>query len=153
DQAVAAAASAFAEWRHASIAKRSQVLFAFRELFNAKKDELASIIVSEHGKVHSDALGELARGLEAVEFACGIPHLSKGGYSEQASTGIDVYSIRQPLGPVAIISPFNFPAMVPLWFFPIAIAAGNTVVLKPSEKDPSAANFLAQLWKDAGLPD
>nr|WP_257019265.1 CoA-acylating methylmalonate-semialdehyde dehydrogenase [Streptomyces sp. TLI_235] len=153
DQAVAAAASAFAEWRRSSVAKRTQVLFRFRELFNARKDELASIIVSEHGKVHSDALGELARGLEVVEYACGIPQLSKGGFSEQASTGIDVYSIRQPLGPVAIISPFNFPAMVPMWFFPIAIATGNTVVLKPSEKDPSAANFLAELWKEAGLPD
>ena len=117
------------------------------------RDELAAIIVAEHGKVHSDALGEVARGLEVVEFACGIPQLLKGGFTEQASTGVDVYSIRQPLGPVAIISPFNFPAMVPMWFFPIAIAAGNTVVVKPSEKDPSAANFLAELWSEAGLPD
>ncbi|MEU1621753.1 CoA-acylating methylmalonate-semialdehyde dehydrogenase [Streptomyces sp. NPDC008238] len=153
DQAVGAAAAAFKEWRHASVAKRSTVLFAFRELLNAKREELAAIIVSEHGKVHSDALGEIARGLEVVEYACGIPQLIKGGFTEQASTGIDVYSIRQPLGPVAIISPFNFPAMVPMWFFPIAIAAGNTVVVKPSEKDPSAANFLAELWKQAGLPD
>ncbi|MGW3246055.1 CoA-acylating methylmalonate-semialdehyde dehydrogenase [Streptomyces sp. NPDC001070] len=153
DQAVGAAAAAFKEWRHASVAKRTTVLFAFRELLNAKRDELAAIIVSEHGKVHSDALGEIARGLEVVEYACGIPQLIKGGFTEQASTGIDVYSIRQPLGPVAIISPFNFPAMVPMWFFPIAIAAGNTVVVKPSEKDPSAANFLADLWKRAGLPD
>ena len=153
DQAVAAAASAFTQWRNASVARRTTVLFAFRELLNARRDELASIIVSEHGKVHSDALGEIARGLEVVEYACGIPQLIKGGFTEQASTGIDVYSIRQPLGPVAIISPFNFPAMVPMWFFPIAIAAGNTVVLKPSEKDPSAANFLAELWKEAGLPD
>lgn len=153
DQAVAAAASAFTEWRTASIAKRTTVLFAFRELLNARKDELASIIVAEHGKVHSDALGEIARGLDVVEYACGIPQLLKGGFTEQASTGIDVYSIRQPLGPVAIISPFNFPAMVPMWFFPIAVAAGNTVVLKPSEKDPSAANFLAELWKEACLPD
>ncbi|SNS71645.1 CoA-acylating methylmalonate-semialdehyde dehydrogenase [Actinacidiphila glaucinigra] len=153
DQAVGAAAAAFKEWRHASVAKRTTVLFAFRELLNAKREELAAIIVSEHGKVHSDALGEIARGLEVVEYACGIPQLIKGGFTEQASTSIDVYSIRQPLGPVAIISPFNFPAMVPMWFFPIAIAAGNTVVVKPSEKDPSAANFLAELWKQAGLPD
>ncbi|MFI2301347.1 CoA-acylating methylmalonate-semialdehyde dehydrogenase [Actinacidiphila glaucinigra] len=153
DLAVGAAAAAFKEWRHASVAKRTTVLFAFRELLNAKREELAAIIVSEHGKVHSDALGEIARGLEVVEYACGIPQLIKGGFTEQASTGIDVYSIRQPLGPVAIISPFNFPAMVPMWFFPIAIAAGNTVVVKPSEKDPSAANFLAELWKQAGLPD
>ncbi|MBY8879493.1 CoA-acylating methylmalonate-semialdehyde dehydrogenase [Actinacidiphila acidipaludis] len=153
DQAVSAALEAFQDWRHASVAKRTAVLFAFRELLNARREELAAIIVSEHGKVHSDALGEIARGLEVVEYACGIPHLTKGGFTEQASTGIDVYSIRQPLGPVAIISPFNFPAMVPMWFFPIAIAAGNTVVVKPSEKDPSAADFLARLWKEAGLPD
>ncbi|NUU20751.1 MAG: aldehyde dehydrogenase family protein, partial [Streptomycetaceae bacterium] len=153
DQAVSAAASAFASWRDASLAKRSQVLFRFRELLDANKDKLAEIIVEEHGKVHADALGEIARGQEVVEFACGIPHLQKGGFSEQASTGIDVYSVRQPLGPVAIISPFNFPAMVPMWFFPVAVATGNTVVLKPSEKDPSAANFLAALWKEAGLPD
>ncbi|MFC5909293.1 CoA-acylating methylmalonate-semialdehyde dehydrogenase [Streptacidiphilus monticola] len=153
DQAVATAVEAFAGWRHASIAKRTTVLFNFRELLNRRKDELAAIIVSEHGKVHADALGEIARGLEVVEYACGIPQLLKGGFSEQASTGIDVYSIRQPLGPVAIISPFNFPAMVPMWFFPVAIAAGNSVVVKPSEKDPSAANFLAELWKEAGLPD
>lgn len=153
DQAVSAAVEAFPAWRGASVAKRSQVLFAFRELINSRRDELASIIVSEHGKVHSDALGEIARGIEVVEYACGIPQLTKGGFTEQASTGVDVYSIRQPLGPVAIISPFNFPAMVPMWFFPLAIAAGNTVVLKPSEKDPSAANFIAELWKEAGLPD
>ncbi len=153
DQAVGAAAEAFREWRETSVARRTQVLFAFRELLNAHRDELAALIVAEHGKVHSDALGEVARGLEVVEFACGIPQALKGGFTEQASTGIDVYSIRQPLGPVAIISPFNFPAMVPMWFFPIAIAAGNTVVVKPSEKDPSAANFLARLWQRAGLPD
>ncbi|WP_431951844.1 CoA-acylating methylmalonate-semialdehyde dehydrogenase [Actinacidiphila sp. bgisy167] len=153
DQAVGAAAAAFKEWRHASVARRTSVLFAFRELLNARRDELAALIVSEHGKVHADALGEIARGLEVVEYACGIPQLLKGGFTEQASTGIDVYSIRQPLGPVAIISPFNFPAMVPMWFFPIAIAAGNTVIVKPSEKDPSAAEFLAKLWKRAGLPD
>jgi malonate-semialdehyde dehydrogenase (acetylating)/methylmalonate-semialdehyde dehydrogenase len=153
DQAVGAAVTAFRDWREASVAKRTQVLFAFRELLNANRDELAALIVSEHGKVHSDALGEVARGLEVVESACGIPQLLKGGFTEQASTGIDVYSIRQPLGAVAIISPFNFPAMVPMWFFPIAIAAGNTVVVKPSEKDPSAANYLAALWQRAGLPD
>ena len=153
DQAVASSKAAFAEWRQASLARRAQVLFAFRELLNAKKEELAAIITAEHGKVLSDALGEVTRGLEVVEFACGIPHLLKGGYSESVSTGVDVYSIRQPLGVCAIISPFNFPAMVPMWFFPIAIAAGNTVVIKPSEKDPSATNFIAKLWKEAGLPD
>ncbi len=153
DQAVESAAKAFIEWRKTSLAKRSQVLFAFRELLNAKKEELAAIITAEHGKVLSDALGEVTRGLEVVEFACGIPHLLKGAYSESVSTGIDSYSIRQPLGVAAIISPFNFPAMVPMWFFPIAIGAGNTVVIKPSEKDPSSTNFVAALWKEAGLPD
>ena len=148
-----AAAAAFPAWRDASLAKRTQVLFAFRELLNERKGELAEIITSEHGKVVSDALGEVARGQEVVEFACGIPHLLKGGFTENASTKVDVYSIRQALGPVGIISPFNFPAMVPMWFFPVAIAAGNTVVLKPSEKDPSAALWLAALWKEAGLPD
>ena len=148
-----AAAAAFPAWRDTSLAKRTQVLFAFRELLNARKGELAEIITSEHGKVVSDALGEVSRGQEVVEFACGIPHLLKGGYTENASTKVDVYSIRQPLGPVAIISPFNFPAMVPMWFFPIAIAAGNTVVLKPSEKDPTASLWMAELWKEAGLPD
>jgi len=121
-------------------------------LLNARKGELAEIITSEHGKVVSDALGEVSRGQEVVEFACGIPHLLKGGFTENASTNVDVYSIRQPLGPVGIISPFNFPAMVPMWFFPIAIATGNTVVLKPSEKDPSASLWMAELWKEAGLP-
>jgi malonate-semialdehyde dehydrogenase (acetylating) / methylmalonate-semialdehyde dehydrogenase len=146
-----AAAAAFPSWRDTSLAKRTQILFAFRELLNARKGELAQIITSEHGKVVSDALGEVSRGQEVVEFACGIPHLLKGGFTENASTKVDVYSIRQPLGPVGIISPFNFPAMVPMWFFPIAIAAGNTVVLKPSEKDPSAALWMAQLWAEAGL--
>ncbi|OZD61247.1 methylmalonate-semialdehyde dehydrogenase (CoA acylating) [Rhodococcus sp. 05-340-1] len=148
-----AAAAAFPAWRDTSLAKRTSVLFSFRELLNARKNELAEIITAEHGKVLSDALGEISRGQEVVEFACGMAHLLKGGYTENASTGVDVYSIRQPLGPVAIISPFNFPAMVPMWFFPIAIAAGNTVVLKPSEKDPSASIWLAQLWAEAGLPD
>src|SRR4029079_11282184 len=147
-----AAAVAFPAWRDTSLAKRTQILFTFRELLNARKGELAQIITSEHGKVVSDALGEVSRGQEVVEFACGIPHLLKGGFTENASTKVDVYSIRQPLGPVAVISPFNFPAMVPMWFFPIAIAAGNTVVLKPSEKDPSASLWLATLWAEAGLP-
>jgi malonate-semialdehyde dehydrogenase (acetylating)/methylmalonate-semialdehyde dehydrogenase len=148
-----AAAAAFPAWRDTSLAKRTSILFSFRELLNARKNELAEIITSEHGKVLSDALGEISRGQEVVEFACGMAHLLKGGYTENASTGVDVYSIRQPLGPVGIISPFNFPAMVPMWFFPIAIAAGNTVVLKPSEKDPSASIWLARLWAEAGLPN
>jgi len=147
-----AAAAAFPAWRDTSLAKRTAILFKFRELLNERKHELAQIITSEHGKVVSDALGEISRGQEVVEFACGIPHLLKGGFTENASTKVDVYSIRQPLGPVAVISPFNFPAMVPMWFFPIAIAAGNTVVLKPSEKDPSASLWLAALWAEAGLP-
>ena len=152
DEAVAAAKAAFDEWRNSSLTKRSQVLFKFRELLDARKGELAEIITAEHGKVLSDALGEVTRGQEVVEFACGIPHLLKGGFSESVSTRVDVYSIRQPLGVVGIVSPFNFPAMVPMWFFPIAIAAGNAVIIKPSEKDPSAANFVAELWAEAGLP-
>ncbi len=140
-----AAAAAFPAWRDTSLAKRTQVLFRFRELLNERKGELAAIITSEHGKVLSDALGEVSRGQEVVEFACGIPHLLKGGFSENASTNVDVYSIRQPLGVVAVISPFNFPAMVPMWFIPVAIACGNAVVLKPSEKDPSAALAIAAL--------
>ncbi|MFW0784110.1 CoA-acylating methylmalonate-semialdehyde dehydrogenase [Gordonia sp. CPCC 206044] len=148
-----AASAAFPTWRDTSLAKRTAILFRFRELLNERKGELAQIITSEHGKVVSDALGEVSRGQEVVEFACGIPHLLKGGFTENASTKVDVFSIRQPLGPVGIISPFNFPAMVPMWFFPIAIAAGNTVVLKPSEKDPSASLWLADLWREAGLPD
>ncbi|MEV7135012.1 CoA-acylating methylmalonate-semialdehyde dehydrogenase [Arthrobacter sp. NPDC093128] len=151
--AIAAAKAAFPAWRDTSLARRTQVLFAFRELLNSRKDELAAIITSEHGKVLDDALGEVTRGQEVVEFACGIPHLLKGSYTENASTKVDVHSIRQALGPVAIISPFNFPAMVPMWFFPLAIAAGNTVIIKPSEKDPTAANWMAELWKQAGLPD
>ncbi|UOT02091.1 CoA-acylating methylmalonate-semialdehyde dehydrogenase [Rhodococcus opacus] len=147
-----AAAAAFPAWRDTSLAKRTQVIFTFRELLNARKGELAEIITSEHGKVVSDALGEVSRGQEVVEFACGIAHLLKGGMTENASTNIDVSSLRQPVGPVGIISPFNFPAMVPMWFFPIAIAAGNTVVLKPSEKDPTAAIWMAELWAEAGLP-
>ncbi|HET8970908.1 MAG TPA: CoA-acylating methylmalonate-semialdehyde dehydrogenase [Candidatus Nanopelagicales bacterium] len=152
DAGVASAKEAFESWRHMSLTKRMQVLFAFRQLLDERKEEMAAIITAEHGKVLSDALGEVTRGLEVVEFACGIPHLLKGGFSEQVSTGVDVYSIRQPLGVVAIITPFNFPAMVPMWFVPIAIAAGITVVVKPSEKDPSATNFVAELWAEAGLP-
>ncbi|MET8310337.1 CoA-acylating methylmalonate-semialdehyde dehydrogenase [Micromonospora sp. NPDC005173] len=153
DEAVTAAREAFSRWRNASLAQRANVMFAFRELLNARKSDLAEIITAEHGKVLSDAAGEIQRALEAVEFACGIPQLLKGGFSENASTKVDVYSIQQPLGVVGVISPFNFPAMVPLWFVPNAIACGNTVVLKPSEKDPSAANFLAELFAEAGLPD
>jgi malonate-semialdehyde dehydrogenase (acetylating)/methylmalonate-semialdehyde dehydrogenase len=153
DTAVQAAAAAFPAWSEASWNKRQAVLFSFREILNARKEELAAILTSEHGKVTPDALGEIARGIEVVEFACGIPHLAKGEYTENASTGVDVYSVRQALGVVGIISPFNFPAMVPMWFFPIAIALGNTVVLKPSEKDPSAAIWMAQAMKEAGLPD
>ncbi|MFZ5868955.1 MAG: CoA-acylating methylmalonate-semialdehyde dehydrogenase, partial [Actinomycetota bacterium] len=153
DAAVAAAEQAWQTWRHVSLTRRVQILFAFREILNTRKQELAEVITSEHGKVVSDALGEVTRGLEVVEFACGAPHLLKGGFSEAVSTGVDTYSIRQPLGVVGIISPFNFPAMVPMWFFPLAIAAGNTVVLKPSEKDPSAAVLLAEMWAEAGLPD
>jgi malonate-semialdehyde dehydrogenase (acetylating)/methylmalonate-semialdehyde dehydrogenase len=153
DEAVAVAKAAFPGWRDASLTKRTQVLFAFRELLNANKEKVAALITEEHGKVLSDALGEVTRGQEVVEFACGIAHLMKGGFSEGVSSGVDVYSIRQPLGVVGIISPFNFPAMVPMWFFPLAIATGNTVIVKPSEKDPSAIMLVAELWKQAGLPD
>ncbi|SMY11882.1 CoA-acylating methylmalonate-semialdehyde dehydrogenase [Brevibacterium jeotgali] len=152
-EAIQAAADAFPAWRDTSLTKRTSIIFTFRELLNARKEELAAIITAEHGKVLSDALGEVSRGLEVVELCCNISYLLKGGHSENASTGIDVHSVRQPVGVSAIISPFNFPAMVPLWFFPVAIATGNTVVLKPSEKDPSTANWLAELWKEAGLPD
>ena len=153
DAAVGAAARAFPGWRETSLAKRSAIMFKFRELLESRTGELAEIITEEHGKVVSDALGEINRGLEVVDFACGLPHLLKGEYSENASTSIDVYSMKQPLGVVGIISPFNFPAMVPMWFFPVAIAAGNTVVLKPSEKDPSSAMWIARLLQEAGLPD
>ncbi|WP_199435090.1 CoA-acylating methylmalonate-semialdehyde dehydrogenase [Qaidamihabitans albus] len=151
-EAVGAAARALPGWRAASLATRGKVLFAFRELLAARKDELARIVTDEHGKVLSDAAGEVQRALENVEFACGAPQLLKGGFSENVSRGVDVYSIAQPLGVVGVISPFNFPAMVPLWFVPNAIACGNTVVLKPSEKDPSAALFIAELFAEAGLP-
>ncbi|MDJ0377282.1 CoA-acylating methylmalonate-semialdehyde dehydrogenase [Cryobacterium sp. PH31-L1] len=152
DAAVAVAQAAYPAWRDTSQARRQTIMYNFRELLNARKGDLADILTAEHGKVTSDALGEIIRGLEVVEFALGMPHLTKGEYSENVSTGVDVYSIRQSLGVVGIISPFNFPAMVPLWYFPIAIAAGNTVVLKPSEKDPSASNWLAELFTEAGLP-
>lgn len=153
DSAVAVAKKAFESWSTMSMTKRVAILFSFRELLEARKHELAEIITSEHGKVLSDALGEITRGQEVVEFACGLPHMLKGEYSLNASTNVDVYSLLQPLGVVGIVSPFNFPAMVPMWFFPVAIAAGNTVILKPSEKDPSASMWVANLWKEAGLPD
>ena len=151
--AIADAKSTFKTWSQTPLSVRQQVMFSFRELLNARKSELAEIITEEHGKVVSDALGEVTRGLEVVEFACGIAHLIKGDHTINASTGVDVHSTREAVGVVGIISPFNFPAMVPMWFFPIAIAAGNTVVLKPSEKNPSAALWIAKLLKEAGLPD
>jgi malonate-semialdehyde dehydrogenase (acetylating)/methylmalonate-semialdehyde dehydrogenase len=140
-------------WANVSLARRSAILFTFRELLNRDKERIAALITAEHGKVLVDALGEVTRGLEVAEFACGIPHLLKGGFTENASTKVDVYSMRQSLGVVAVISPFNFPAMVPMWFVPIAVACGNAVVIKPSEKDPSATIAIAELWKEAGLPD
>ena len=152
DAAVAAAGRAFAEWRDASLSKRTAVMFAFRDLVARHRAELAELITAEHGKTLEDAAGEVQRGLEVVEFACGIPHLLKGGFAENVSSAVDSYSVRQPLGVVAGITPFNFPAMVPMWMFPIAIACGNTFVLKPSEKDPSASIRLAELWAEAGLP-
>jgi malonate-semialdehyde dehydrogenase (acetylating)/methylmalonate-semialdehyde dehydrogenase len=152
DAAVAAAREAFAEWSQASLSRRAKVMFAFRELLNANVEELARIVSSEHGKVLEDAKGEVLRGLEVVEFACGIPHLLKGEYSDQVSTTVDAYSFRQPLGVCAGITPFNFPAMVPMWMHPVAIACGNTFVLKPSERDPSASNLVAELYAEAGLP-
>ncbi|MCH1882920.1 CoA-acylating methylmalonate-semialdehyde dehydrogenase [Agrococcus sp. ARC_14] len=152
-EAIASANAVFPAWRDLSIAKRQSIMFRFRELIVQRKDELATIVTREHGKVHSDALGEIARGIEVAELATAFPLLTKGEYSENASTGVDVYSLRQPLGVVGIISPFNFPAMIPLWFAPVALAAGNVVVIKPSEKDPSSAVFIAELFKEAGLPD
>ena len=151
--AVAAAAAALPGWRETSLVRRADVMFRFRELMTRHARDVAALITAEHGKVMSDAMGEVARGLEVVEFACGIPHLLKGGFSENVSTGVDAYSIRQPVGVVAGITPFNFPAMVPMWMYPIALACGNTFVLKPSEKDPSASVLMAQLLADAGLPD
>ncbi len=153
DAAVQAAKAAFPAWRATSLSKRAEIMFRLRELLDANRKEIASMLTAEHGKVLSDALGEVARGIENVEFACGVPHLLKGGFSEQAATGVDVYSIRQPLGVVAGITPFNFPAMVPMWMFANALACGNTFVLKPSEKDPSVPMFLAELLHNAGVPD
>lgn len=151
--AISAASLAFPLWRDTSLTKRQQIMFNFREILNARKEELAEIVTEEHGKTLPDALGEVTRGLEVVEYATSMANHLKGSYSESVSTSIDVYSIKQPLGVVVIISPFNFPAMVPMWFFPIALAAGNTVVLKPSEKNPSAAIWMAERLKEAGLPD
>jgi malonate-semialdehyde dehydrogenase (acetylating)/methylmalonate-semialdehyde dehydrogenase len=153
DSAVHAALDAFPAWRATALSRRSEIMFGFRELVDQHRLDIANLLTAEHGKVISDAMGEVARGLENVEFACGIPNLLKGGYSEQASGGVDVYSIRQPLGVVAGITPFNFPAMVPMWMFANAIACGNTFILKPSEKDPSASLLMADLLKEAGLPD
>ncbi|MEU4694671.1 CoA-acylating methylmalonate-semialdehyde dehydrogenase [Actinoplanes sp. NPDC023714] len=153
EAAINAAEAAFSEWSQSSLSTRTKILFSFRELINAHKDELAAIITAEHGKVLDDAAGEVQRGLEVVEYACGIPQLLQGSFSDQASAGVDVFSFREPLGVVAGITPFNFPAMVPLWMHPIAIACGNTFVLKPSERDPSSSNFVARLWQRAGLPD
>ena len=153
DRAVACASAAFDEWSQASLGTRTKIMFGFRELLNRRSDELAGVISDEHGKVLSDARAEVQRGLEVVEFACGVPTLTKGGYSDQISTDVDSYSFRQPLGVCAGITPFNFPAMVPMWMFPLAIACGNTFVLKPSERDPSASMLLAEIWAEAGLPD
>jgi malonate-semialdehyde dehydrogenase (acetylating)/methylmalonate-semialdehyde dehydrogenase len=153
DAAVAAAHAAFPAWRATSISRRTEILFRIRNLVEQHREEIAAHLTREHGKVRTDALGEVARGLENLEFATGIPHLLKGGFSEQVSSGIDVYQIRQPLGVVAGITPFNFPAMVPMWMFANAIACGNTFVLKPSEKDPSASVYIGELLKEAGLPD
>ncbi|MGH3506351.1 MAG: CoA-acylating methylmalonate-semialdehyde dehydrogenase [Nocardioidaceae bacterium] len=153
DSAVAAARDAFADWSQVSLSKRTKIMFAFRELVNANINRIAAAITDEHGKVLSDASGEVQRGLEVVEFACGIPQLLKGEFSAQVSTGVDLYSFREPLGVCVGITPFNFPAMVPMWMFPVAIACGNTFVLKPSERDPSASMIMAELWAEAGLPE
>jgi malonate-semialdehyde dehydrogenase (acetylating) / methylmalonate-semialdehyde dehydrogenase len=153
DAAVAAAKAAFPAWRALSLARRAELMFTIRELVHERRDEIAKILTREHGKVLSDARGEVTRGLEVIEYCCGVPTLLKGGFSEQASTGIDVYSIRQPLGVVAGITPFNFPAMVPMWMWAPALACGNCFVLKPSEKDPSASLYTARLLQEAGVPD
>src|SRR5579862_9033477 len=153
DATVAAALAAFPQWRATALSRRAEILFAFRELVHANKRRIAELITLEHGKTLPDALGEVARGLENIEFACGVPNLLKGGFTEQASRGIDVYQLRQPLGVVAGITPFNFPAMVPLWMFPNAIACGNTFILKPSEKDPSVSLLIAELLQRAGVPE
>ena len=151
--AVRTAATAFEQWSQTSLNVRTKLLFAFREIMARRIDEIAAAISDEHGKIVSDARGEVQRGLEVVEFACGIPQLLKGEYSDQVSGGVDLFSYRQPLGVVAGITPFNFPAMVPMWMYPIAIACGNTFILKPSERDPSASLLMAEMWRDAGLPD
>jgi malonate-semialdehyde dehydrogenase (acetylating)/methylmalonate-semialdehyde dehydrogenase len=153
DLAVQTAREAFPAWRAMSLSKRTALFFTIRELFDHHREDIARLLTAEHGKVLSDALGEVARGLEVIEYCCGIPELLKGEFSEQASTGIDVYSIRQPLGVVAGITPFNFPAMVPMWMWAPALACGNTFILKPSEKDPSASVYTAELLKEAGVPD
>jgi malonate-semialdehyde dehydrogenase (acetylating)/methylmalonate-semialdehyde dehydrogenase len=153
DAAVAAAKAAFPKWRATSISRRTEIMFRIRNLVEQHREEVAAHLTREHGKVRTDALGEVARGLENLEFATGIPHLLKGGFSEQVSSGVDVYQIRQPLGVVAGITPFNFPAMVPMWMFANAIACGNTFILKPSEKDPSASVYMGELLKEAGVPD
>src|SRR5215471_10280345 len=153
DRAVDSARIAFDEWRATALSRRAEIMFKLRELVDANRRSIAEAITSEHGKTLPDAMGEVARGLENVEFACGIPQMLKGGYSEQASRGVDVYQIRQPLGVVAGITPFNFPAMVPMWMFANAIACGNTFILKPSEKDPSVSLLLAELIREAGVPD
>ncbi len=153
DLAVGAASEAFEGWRDSAITKRADVMFRFRELVLSHKEDMARILTSEHGKTLADAMGEVQRGLEVIEFACGIPHLLKGDYSENVSSNVDTYVIRQPLGVVAGITPFNFPAMVPMWMYPVAIACGNTFLLKPSEKDPSASLLAAELLAEAGLPD
>ena len=153
DAAVQAAKAAFAKWRDVSVTRRARVMFKFRELVDQHTDELARIISSEHGKTFDDARGEVMRGMEVVEFACGIAELTKGEFSDQVSTGVDLHSFRQPLGVCAGITPFNFPIMVPMWMHPIAIATGNTFVLKPSERDPSVSNLIAELYAEAGLPD
>src|SRR3954451_8563234 len=153
DRAVQAAKEAFASWRAVSLSRKTEIFFRIRALVDAHREDIAKILTAEHGKVLSDAKGEVARGLEVIEFCCGIPELLKGGFTEQASTGIDVYSIRQPVGVCAGITPFNFPAMVPMWMWAPALACGNTFVLKPSEKDPSASLLTAELLKQAGVPD
>src|SRR5881409_2760596 len=153
DSAVQAAKEAFESWRAISLSKRTAIFFQIRESFDERREDIARLLTAEHGKVLSDAMGEVARGLEVIEFCCGLPELLKGGFSEQASTGVDVYSIRQPVGVCAGITPFNFPAMVPMWMWAPALACGNTFVLKPSEKDPSASLYVAELLKEGGLPD
>jgi len=153
DAAIASAKAAFPGWRDTPLARRQQIMFRFRDLVDQRRDDLAGIVTAEHGKVLSDSLGEIQRGIEVIELATGFPSLIKGGFSQQVSTGVDVYTTKSPLGVVGVVTPFNFPVMVPLWFVPIAIAVGNTVVLKPSERDPSASLFLAELFKEAGLPD